>query len=66
MTSLQTAVRTVVERHGNLRRTHAITGVSPSYLCRLLSGEKDAPSNATLKALGITVTISYTVLKEKP
>lgn len=46
---------------GSLRRAGEITGVDPAYLSRLKRGEKDAPSEETLRKLGLVRRVGYAI-----
>ncbi len=51
---------------GGLRALALVSGLTAGYLSRLRSGEKVAPSEETLRALGIERTVTYRLAKSKP
>ena len=59
MQTLARAVRTLEERHGGLRAAARATGVDVAYLKRLRDGDKDNPSDVTLKKLGLRKEVFY-------
>jgi hypothetical protein len=56
---LATAVLIIELRHGGLRQAARATGVDVAYLKRLRDGEKENPSESTLKKLRLKKVISY-------
>lgn len=62
---LADAILKSVAKHGSYRAAGKVLGVDHAYLHKLATGEKDAPSEALLKKLGLrrTVTITYTARK---
>lgn len=50
----------LIHRHGSLRKCARVLEVSPAYLSRLFRGEKDEPSDAMLKKLGLRRHVTYT------
>lgn len=63
LVTLEEAVRAVVERHGGIRAAERATGVDKSFISRLMSGKKVAPSAETLEALGLRAVPLYEVLE---
>lgn len=63
LTTLEDAMRTVVERHGGVRAAERATGVDKSFISRLMNGHKVAPSAETLQALGLRAVPLYEVIK---
>lgn len=61
-TTLEKAMRCVVERHGGVRAAERATGVDKSFISRLLNGHKVAPSAETLAALGLRAVPLYEIL----
>lgn len=51
--TLESAVRTVVDKHGGIRAAARATGVDKAFISRLLRGHKTAPSDETLAKLGL-------------
>ncbi len=62
--SLGEAVQTVVKRYGGVRATAKATGITASYISRLMRGHKLAPSDKILRSLGIKSVTYYKVLAE--
>lgn len=52
-TSLPAHVKKLARKYGSYRLAGAALNIEPSYLYRLAKGEKTAPSDATLAALGL-------------
>ena len=63
--TLEEAVRRVVIKYGGVRAAASATGVDKSFISRLMNGKKVAPSEETLKALGLQHVPLYRKLKEK-
>lgn len=63
LVTLETAVQTVVKRHGGVRAAERATGVDKSFISRLMNGHKVAPSAETLQALGLRAVPLYEVLR---
>lgn len=63
LVTLEEAVRKVVDLHGGVRAAERATGVDKSFISRLMSGKKVAPSAETLAALGLRAVPLYEVLK---
>ena len=64
LVTLETAVQTIVKRHGGVRAAARETGVDKSFISRLMNGHKVAPSAETLQALGLRAAAPlYEVLK---
>lgn len=63
LVTLKDAVDAVVKRHGGVRAAERATGVDKSFISRLMSGKKVAPSAETLEALGLRAVPLYEVLK---
>jgi len=61
LVTLEIAVRLVVDKHGGIRATERATGVDKSFISRLLRGHKTAPSNETLRKLGLRPVPLYVV-----
>ena len=53
MTPLDRWVCRLIRKHGGVRSAGRALDVDPAYLYRLATGEKDNPSDATLKKLGL-------------
>ena len=49
----------LVIQHGSLRAVARVTQLDASYLCRLRSGEKVHPEDATLRRLGLRRVVTY-------
>jgi transcriptional regulator with XRE-family HTH domain len=54
----------LIERHGSLRKCAKVLEISPAYLSRLQTGEKDEPSDALLRKMGLRRVTSYKVVKK--
>ena len=63
LVTLDAAVAAVVARHGGVRAAERATGVDKSFISRLMTGHKVAPSAETLEALGLRAVPLYEVLK---
>jgi len=63
LTTLEEAVRAVVDQHGGVRAAERATGVDKSFISRLMSGKKVAPSAETLEALGLRAVPLYEVIR---
>ena len=59
---IQDAVSMVVEAHGGVRAAERATGVDKSFISRVMSGKKVAPSDETLRRLGLRAVPLYEVL----
>ena len=59
--SLEDAVRAVVAKHGGVRAAERATGVDKSFISRLMNGHKVAPSEETLRLLGLRAVPLYEV-----
>ena len=57
--SLAYRVRQLIVKHGGMRLAARAVGIDPGYLSRMMSGDKTAPSDATLKRLGLRKIVSY-------
>lgn len=62
--TLEDAVNRIVLEHGGVRAAARATGVDKGFISRLLNGKKTAPSDETLKALGLRPVPLYEVLKD--
>lgn len=62
LVTLEEAVLRVVNRHGGVRAAERATGVDKSFISRLMNGHKTAPSEDTLRALGLRSVPLYEVL----
>jgi hypothetical protein len=58
-TTLKRRVADVVRQHGGLRKAARALGMTPQYLWRLGEGEKDNPSDAVLRKLGLKRQVVY-------
>lgn len=61
--SLRQEIESRIRRHGSLRAAARAMKMDPSYLLRLMTGEKVNPSRATLAKLGLLRVESYRSLK---
>lgn len=59
MVSLAYRIRQLIAQHGGMRLAARAVGIDPGYLSRMMSGDKTAPSDATLKRLGLRKIVSY-------
>ena len=59
--TLDAAVQKVVEQYETQADAARDMEVTKSYLCRMLSGVKENPSEETLSRMGITRHVHYTV-----
>lgn len=57
--TLQDRVIQLVEQHGSLRAAARAIEVDVSYLSRLGSGEKEMPSETTLRRMGLLQIVTY-------
>lgn len=57
--TLQQRVEQLCKQHGGLRKAARATGLDASYLYRLSCGEKQRPTYATLRKLGLTMIVTY-------
>ena len=57
--TLQERIDELVAQHGSLRAVARVTGIDVAYLSRLRSGDKDWPSHAILKQLGLRRVVRY-------
>jgi transcriptional regulator with XRE-family HTH domain len=64
LTTLDDAVSEIVRKHGGVRAAARATGVDKGFISRLMSGKRTAPSDETLKALGLRPVALYEVLKD--
>ena len=64
--SIPERIAQLIERHGTLRAVARVLDVNASYLSRLASGEKDAPSDLLLKRMGLKRVVTYELRKEQP
>jgi len=62
LTTLRSAVETIVERHGGVRAAARATGVDKSFISRLMRGHKTSPSAETLRRLGLRAVPLYKIL----
>lgn len=49
----------LIHRHGSLRKCAKVLEISPAYLSRLFRGEKDEPSAALLRKMGLKRDVTY-------
>jgi hypothetical protein len=56
---LQAHIRDVISAHGGTREAARATRIDPAYLHRLATGEKDNPTDATLRKLGLHRKVIY-------
>jgi len=66
LVTLDAAVRGIVEKHGGVRAAASATGVDKSFISRLLNGKKTAPSDETLRKLGLHAAPMYALLQSAP
>jgi len=61
MMTLKQRIDELITQHGSLRAVGRVLSIDPGYLLRLSTGEKDRPSERTLKKLKLRqiVTINY-------
>lgn len=52
----------LIHRHGSLRKTARVLEISPAYLSRLFSGEKDEPSYLLLRKMGLRKIVRYELI----
>lgn len=64
LTTLDAAVAAVVARHGGVRAAARATGVDKSFVSRLMRGHKTAPSDETLRRLGLRAVPLYEHLRD--
>jgi hypothetical protein len=62
MNLLQRRIWELVDRHISMRATARVLKVDHAYLSRLATGEKDNPSDALLRKLGIRRIVTYEYL----
>lgn len=60
--TLDDAVQKIVDAHGGVRAASRATGVDKSFISRLMTGKKTAPSDETLKKLGLKSVPLYEVI----
>lgn len=60
--TLAERVEQLAKRHGSLRAAARATQIDVAYIFRLHSGEKAAPSAATLRKLGLKKCVTYRLL----
>ena len=53
---IQNRIKSLVKKHGSLRKAAKATGFSVSYLCVLSNGKHDNPTLEVLKKLGFKLT----------
>lgn len=58
-TLLQERIGELVTQHGSLRAAARVLEVSPGYLSRLQSGEKDDPGETLLRRLKLRRVVRY-------
>lgn len=56
---LTRVIREIVNQHGGVRQAARALQIDHGYLSRLWSGDKDNPSEAMMKKLGIEREVSY-------
>lgn len=56
---LKKRIETLTKRHGSLRAVARVLKIDSGYLSRLASGEKDNPSDAVLRKLGLVRYVMY-------
>ena len=59
MNLLQRRIWELVDRHISMRATARVLKVDHAYLSRLASGEKENPSDALLRKLGLRRVVTY-------
>ena len=57
--TLQYFIDAQIEAHGTLRAVARAVGLDAGYLSRLRYGERDAPSDKALAALGVEKIVTY-------
>lgn len=63
LVTLETAVQSIVTKHGGVRAAERATGVDKSFISRMMNGHRTVPSDETLRALGLRAVPLYEVLK---
>ncbi len=59
MTPLQRRIWELTDRHISMRAAARVLKVDHAYLSRLATGEKDNPSDALLRKLGLRRIVTY-------
>ena len=59
--TVESAVASLVTKHGGIRAAERATGIDKSFLGRVASGKRVWPSEAILGALGLGTTPMYEV-----
>ena len=63
-TTLHAALYRLTEIHGSQTEAAQQCGIEKSYFSRLLSGEKEWPSDEVLRRMGLKRIVTYVWLKE--
>jgi DNA-binding transcriptional regulator YdaS (Cro superfamily) len=63
---MRSCIEKLSARRGSLRALSRASGLDAGYLSRLCTGEKDAPSERVLEALGIERVVSYRLSRKAP
>lgn len=63
-TSMRDHIARLVKKYGSMRNVADKIGMDHSYLYRLYAGDKNNPSTASLKRLGLERQNSYRVVRE--
>ena len=58
-TTLRERATELVNQHGGVRRAARALGLDAAYFLRLLRGEKDNPSAAVLRKMGLKRVVTY-------
>jgi hypothetical protein len=58
-TSLRRRIDELVKKHGGFRPAARALKLGPQYLWRLWAGEKDNPSDAVMRKLGVYRVVTY-------
>lgn len=58
-TTLKERCEALIEKHGGLRAAARAVDVERSYFYRMATGQKDNPSSAVLRKLGLRREITY-------
>lgn len=64
--TLRKRIGQLVEQHGSLRAAARVTQIDYSYLSRIATGEKTAPSDFVLRRLGLRKSVVYEFTKAAP
>ena len=59
MPTVKQTIEALIKKHNGLRSAARAVDMDPAYLLRLRDGDKQNPSEETLKKLGLRVSLSY-------